>query len=39
MYNTKVIILRIEIHLEGVRSTTYFAIMVKVGDDMLRPEQ
>jgi hypothetical protein len=39
MYKTKAIILKIEMHLKGVRSTTYLAIVVKVGDDLLRPEQ
>jgi hypothetical protein len=39
MYNTKVIIFKIKMHLEGVRNTTYFATVVKVGDDLLRPEQ
>jgi hypothetical protein len=39
MYNAKVIILGIKMHLEGVRSTTYLATAVKVGDELLRPEQ
>jgi hypothetical protein len=39
MYNIKVIILKIEMHLKGVRNTTYLATTVKVGEDLLRSEQ
>jgi hypothetical protein len=39
MYNTKVIVFRIEMNLEGVRSVTYLAIAVKVGEDLLSLEQ
>jgi hypothetical protein len=39
MYNTKVKILRIEMHLERVRNTTCLATAVKVGEDLLRLEQ
>jgi hypothetical protein len=39
MYNTKLIILEIEMHFEGVRSTTYFDITIKGTRQMLKPEQ
>jgi hypothetical protein len=39
IYNMKVIIFRVEMHLEGVRSTTYLAIVKKVGENLLRAEQ
>jgi hypothetical protein len=38
MYSTKLKIFRIEMHLEGVKNTTYLTTAVKVGENLLRLE-
>jgi hypothetical protein len=39
MYNTKLIIFGIEMHLEGARSTTYLDIALKGTRQLLKSEQ
>jgi hypothetical protein len=39
MYSTKLKIFEIEMHFQWVRSTTYLIAAIKVGEDLLKPEQ